>query len=77
MRHGTLQLGVLAILPLAFVLQLRWGLGAPIGYICRTRLGLRLTTVYMDDDLLGIRGRSRVEVGKCWRNRVDEFLDVV
>jgi len=75
MRHGTLQLGVLALSLLAFVLHLGRGVCAPIGSILRIGLGLGL--VDMDDDLLRVRGRRRVQIGKCWRNGVDEFLDIV
>ena len=78
MRHSILQLAILASLFLltSFVL-LYWGLWAPIGCILRTRLGLRLTIVDMHDDRLGIRGRRRVQIGKCWWDGVDEFLDIV
>ncbi len=77
MRHSILQLAVLAFFLLAFLLY--WGLCAPIGCILRAGLGLRmrLTVVDMYDDRLGVRGRRQVQVGECWRDGVDEFLDIV
>lgn len=82
MRHGTLQLVVLALFLLAFVGRgvsrgVSRGLCVPVGHMGLLLSGLGLGGVEMDDDGLWVRRGRGIQVGKCWWDRVDEFLDIV